>query len=328
MGGTVDTSYLRGYADQLEANRTGALARLTTYTGEHCQNFDGVEGSLYPARWPLQFAADRLRDALADATMGMGSCAKELRYRSDSYDKSDKQGEDVASGGGFTGGADVHLAAPKNRKDADEAKNAVYELLGTINKCVQKVTGYDLLGAVLPLVFGDWGALRRIADAWNELEQGCMALGGDLEAGMNTLSEHWDSTADGSAGASRAFDHHIRERWVPACEALAQACRTVQQASEQLAAFYEQVVRQVLFILNFYAKRITKAITGLLAAADIKKCLWELYQLVSSVTQLVTDAIEIIWLELKTFKEGFETLWAGLAHLRNLMRGDFDALTA
>jgi hypothetical protein len=46
------------------------------------------------------------------------------------------------------------------------------------------------------------------------------------------------------------------------------------------------------------------------------------------VVQLVMDAIELICLQLKTFKEGFETLWAGIISLRNLLRGDFDALGA
>jgi hypothetical protein len=51
-----------------------------------------------------------------------------------------------------------------------------------------------------------------------------------------------------------------------------------------------------------------------------------LFLLVTSVAQFVADANELAYLELKTFKEGFETLWSGIVSLRNLIRGDFDAL--
>lgn len=347
MGVVVDTSYLRGYADQVEANRFGALEQLKTYVREHCENFDGIEGTLYPARWPLEFAAGRLRDAIDDAVTGMGRCAKELRYCADSYDKSDEQAverlweavqrnwsdepgdyeeKDVTSSGGFTRGANVDLAAPTDHKDADDAKDGVYGLLGWVNGVVEKLTGVDLLAAVLPLVFGDWGALRRIAEAWGELEHGFRAVGKDLEAGMNTLSEHWDSTESGSGGASRAFDFHIRERWVPAYEALGQVCDTVRQACEQMAQFYEYLVHGVLFMLNFYAGRIKSALVALRSAPSLGAKLKELWMLVTSVVQLVADANELALLELKTFKEGFETLWSGIVSLRNLIRGDFDAL--
>ncbi|MET0136008.1 MAG: hypothetical protein ABW215_20700 [Kibdelosporangium sp.] len=197
---------------------------------------------------------------------------------------------------------------------------------------IEKFTGIDVLGAVLPLVFGDWGALRRIAGAWEELEQGCKAVGKDLETGMNTLSEHWDSTEDGSGGASRAFDFHIRERWIPAYEALGQVCNqvcnTVQQACEQVAQFYEYIVHGVLFMLNFYAKRIKSALVGIRFATSFAKVLSELRGLVMSVVQLVADANELVLLQLKMFKEGFETLWAGMVSLRDLIRGDFDVVSS
>jgi hypothetical protein len=347
MGVTVDTSYLRGYADQVEKSRYGALEQLKSYTNEHCENYDGIEGTLYPARWPLEFAADQVRDAIDDASMGMGRCAKELRYCADSYDKSDEEAveqlwaavqrnwsekpgdykeKDVSSSGGFTGGANVDLVAPTDHKDAGDAKDGVYSALGSINGLVEKLTGIDLLAKVLPLVFGDWGALRRIAEAWGELEHGFKAVGKDLEAGMNTLSEHWDSTEDGSGGASRAFDFHIRERWVPAYDALGQICDTVQQACEQMAQFYEYLVHGVLFMLNYFAKRIKSALVALRFSTTLSARLKELFLLVTSVVQLVADANELAYLELKTFKEGFETIWSGIVSLRNLIRGDFDAL--
>jgi hypothetical protein len=346
MGLSVETSYLRGYADQLEANKLGALEDLTKYVNEHCKNFDRIEGSLYPARWPLEFAANQMRDALADATLGMSSCAKELRYTADVYDKSDEQSaerlweaarthwgdigeyreKDVSTAAGFSHGANVDLAAPKDREEVSNAKDAVYSALGMINGWVERLTGIDILAKVLPLVFGDWGALRRIADAWSELEQGFQAVAKDLNSGMDVLSEHWDSSQDGASGASMLFDYHIRERWVPAYEALGQVCSTVQQGVEQMAQFYETVVHQVLFVLNFYAKRIKNALLGIRNALKFTQYLSQLLLLVTSLIQLVVDAIELVWLQIKTLWEGFQTVFEGIVSLRNYLRGDFDAL--
>ena len=347
MGFTVDTAYLRGYADQIEANRFGALEQLKSYGEEHCRNFDRIDGTFYPARLPLTFAADRLRDVLGDANFGMMRCAKELRYCADSYDKSDEHAveelwkvlqqnwsdkpddyteKDVSSSGGFTAGANVDLAPPEDRHLSEDAVNSIHTTWGWLNSLIKTLTGVDLLAKILPVVVGDWGALRRIAEAWDELEHGFKAVGKDLDAGMNVLSEHWDSTEDGKGGASRAFDFHIRERWVPAYDALGQVCDTMQQVCEATAQAYELAVYQLVFRLNFYVGRIRKAIYGIRAAVSLGSKLNELRKLVMSVVYLVEEVIRILWLELKMLKEDFEMLWAGIESLRNLIRGDFDAL--
>jgi hypothetical protein len=344
----VDTKFLRGYAGQIDADKDHALAKIEEYCRSHCKDVDGVEGTLYPARWPLEYLADSMLDLCDAARRGLWLTAYDLRNAADSYDRSDQDAAerlwtanrawstpdgyrevDVAvTGSAFTGGAEIRLAPPPDGAGTAEAIDSVYQLLGTINEWLKKFTGYDILAKVLPMVFGDWGAVRRIGGAWGELEHGFLAVSRDLREGLDILSEQWDSDVCGVSGASRAFDYHIRGRWVPAFEAVGQLCDGNQQLCETLALQYEYIVRSVLFVLNFYAQRIKKALKGVMTAVNWTKFLWNLWQLVSTLWQSLVDAVNLAVMQLQVFKEITEQATSTLVAWRNYMRGDFDALKA
>lgn len=124
---------------------------------------------------------------------------------------------DVASTAtSFSAGPVLSLPPPGEHSDEEDFKKSVYGLLGHINSLIKYLTGYDLLTELLPIVLGNSGALRRLADAHRSMEHGIRQVKDDTAAGMNILSSHW--TSDGAGGASTAFDFHIRERWVPALD--------------------------------------------------------------------------------------------------------------
>ncbi|MFP3964666.1 hypothetical protein SMC26_20300 [Actinomadura fulvescens] len=340
----VETGYLRGYAGQLDANANHALGKLSGYCSTHCKNYSGLTSVLYPTRWPAGWYADMLLDVNRVAGNGLGNDARSLREAAGNYDRADNDAAErvwavadipgkyrekdvTVTRSGFSGGANLDLAPPPDRKDAQSAKESVYELLGSINDIVKHFTGIDLLGMTLPVVLGEWGALRRIGHAWDELEHAYLRLANDLRDGMNTLSGHWNSGGpSGKGGASRAFDYRIREGWIPAFEALGQACDLAQQVFETIAKQYELVVSQLLLGLNFYVQRIRKAFNGLVTSVNKAKFIKNLVLLVSSVKQLIEDAIRILELYIESFKQMFEGLAAAIVYVRNFIRGDFDQL--
>ncbi|GAB3808814.1 hypothetical protein [Micromonospora zhanjiangensis] len=226
----------------------------------------------------------------------------------------------------FSTGAEVTLAPPPFNSRVGEVKDSVYQLVGTINDWVARLTGYDLLAKLLPLTLGDSGAVRRIGAAWSEMEPAFRAVAADLGHGMDVLSTHWNSDSGATGGASSAFDYHIRQRWIPAFEALAQVCDSGQQICEAMATEYEYVVESLLFALNFYSKRIKKALKTVMTAEKWSTFLWNLWQLVSTMWQMIEDAYHLMVKQLTVFKEAIEMMVANLIGMRNLMRGDFDAL--
>jgi hypothetical protein len=199
-------------------------------------------------------------------------------------------------------------------------------LFGTVNDWVARMTGFDLLEKLIPLLLGDSGAVRRVGAAWGEMEHAFRAVARDIDHGMDVLSSHWNSELCGTGGASGAFDYHIRQRWKPAFEAVAQACDAGQQLYELVAVEYEYTVNALLFALNFYSQRLKKAMKAVMTTTDWKKFLWNLWQIVSTVWQLIVDAYDLLAKQMVALKEGVEMLVANLVTLRNLMRGDFDAL--
>ncbi|MEV5768739.1 hypothetical protein AB0L34_29810 [Micromonospora sp. NPDC052213] len=341
----VETRYLYGYAAQLDANKDDALVTIEQYCRQHCLNFDGLDGTLYPARWGMDRLADSILEMCDAAKRGMWLTAYDLRKAAQAYDTADvasaeqlwtagrawsmpsgHRERDVATYGVYSTGADVAPVAPPFKSEVGQVKDAVYQLFGTVNDWVARMTGFDLLEKLIPLLLGDSGAVRRVGAAWGEMEHAFRAVARDIDYGMDVLSTHWNSELCGAGGASGAFDYHIRQRWKPAFEAVAQACDAGQQLYELVAVEYEYTVNALLFALNFYSQRLKKAMKAVMTTTDWKKFLWNLWQIVSTLWQLIVDAYDLLAKQMVAFKEGIEMLVANLVTLRNLMRGDFDAL--
>lgn len=339
MALTVETGYLRGFADQIDGTRTGALSVLKAYCTTHCGNTEGLHGFLDLAQVQVESNTKAFLKLMDGADRGLWLTAYDLRQTADDYDRADVaaadrlwtsgrtwerpkgyQEHDVVTKAGFSKGATVNLAVPSERHDSKYAKESVFEALGLVNDIVAKFTGIDLLGEAMPIVFGEWGVLRRIAEAHDEMERGFDLIAQDLTEGMDCLSSHW--TSDGG-GASSAFDYHIRERWIKGFRMLANFSNSAQQTYEWIANAYEDIVNSFLLALNFYAVRIRKAFVAL-GTATGPKLLWNLYQLVSSTLQLIEDTLRLLYMQTKMFCSAFEMWVANIHFFYNVLCGDQD----
>ncbi|ROP33546.1 hypothetical protein [Couchioplanes caeruleus] len=289
-------------------------------------------------------------DLIAAAQRGLRQTAADLRQSADDYDRTDWSAAerqwsaapgwstpydwretDVATSSAATvggSGAVLTLVPPPYVREAGEAEDNLKSLFGTINTMIEKLTGYDILGTVMPLLLGDWGALKRIARAYGELEVAWRAVAADLGEGMDVLSEHWDSSGSGTLGASRAFDYHLRSRWMKAFEALAQTADTMQQMCESMAAQYEHTVKGLLYTLTYFLSQIKKGLGKIMVATNWAKLAAALYGVVSSLYDLVVDGVKLAVEQVQMLIEGFEMISATVVMLRHQMDGDFDALKA
>jgi hypothetical protein len=319
----VETGYLKGYEKQIRANAMDILPELSSYCRKHCRNTEGMEGTLTPAKWPVERMADDIADLAAKAKNGLEGVAGDLRSTAFFYDRTEynnaermfeievpgdyREKNDKWSPGTdatFSSGPPLALAPPTDYKETKEARAQVFELVGGINDLIARFTGYNILENVLPVVFGEWGALRRVAEAWGRLENAFRSVGADLDEGASKLSSHWNSSVDGRSGASRQFDYHMRAEWVPAFRAIGQRCDLYQQVCEFMAKFYEDAVRDLLFLLNFYVRRIKKIVGKIWEAlTDLKKTLGLLSFLIYTLRQAVEDIIDMIVVEYEKYRE-------------------------
>lgn len=337
----VETGYLRGYAAQIEGNHGGALATMERYCAEHCTRTDGLNGLLLGTRNAVGIQAWSYAGIFEGARRELLRTAVDLKFAADSYDRSDSASaeriwvsgragqqagayreQDVRTvGAGFSAGASVNLAVPRQRNETEDVRQSIDELLYGVSGLIERFTGYDLLAKVTPFLIGDWGTIRSIADAYGELEGGFKEVSQDLADGMNVLSGHWDS---GPGGAAAAFDYHIRKRWVPALDAAARMANASEQNFQLLAQMYEYALTALLAVVNFYCLRIKRALQALRTVTSFREYLLELYDLVKELYGLITDLADVVIEQTLMFKEGVEQIVAIGRQLVDFIQDDFE----
>ncbi|GAA4908579.1 hypothetical protein LX16_3033 [Stackebrandtia albiflava] len=345
MSVTVTPDQLDGYAGQIRANAGSALQTMQEYRNAHCVDYTGLTGLLHLLRVPLGVMSDWGSQLMTAAADKLWLTADNLAGTAQSYRDLDLAAADElwrtvfdapadhretdadSPATGYTRGAVITLAVPAPRSDSVEMVNNVYSALELPNRIATWVLGWNPLEKGVPWAIGEFGQLYRIGEAWNELEHAFIAIGTDLTTGMDTLSVHWDSSESGDSGASAAFDHHIRESWVPAMNACGQLCDLFQQLCEQMAAAFQEMVHELLFILNFYGRKIKAAAKVLTELTSLSfKAVWNIKKLVSALYHAVVDLYELTVLKIEMFVECAETLVAAGVALRNHIRGDFEVM--
>jgi hypothetical protein len=350
----VQPRYLRGYAQQIDGNRTGALTQLEKFCAANCIDVRGLDGLLAPERDVVRSLANTFETLMADAGVGLNNVAYYLRLAAYDYERADTKAAEAIwlsgrkwtvpddyrehdisdTGGGFSDGATVNLAPPQfppPNHDNQRAREELHDLLAPVNRDVKRLTGQDLVAVVERIVYPDWGTLRRVAAAYNEMKRGYDSIAEDLSDGMDHLSPHW--TSDGDGGASAAFDYDIRKRWVQGFRALADAADAARRCTEWMANAYEYVVTGLLVALAFYIARATKVLAklkekirelwALSVPVLLSGILTELIDTIKAIYQLVAEAARQVIRLVKTNISGLQMVVAGVQELRDLFRGDF-----
>ncbi|MBY8872307.1 hypothetical protein K7640_10695 [Micromonospora sp. PLK6-60] len=344
MSMQVDPDYLRGYAEQIEADRDGALATLQQFCREHCDNRDGLDGTLWPARAPLEVMVEFTLNMAAGAHAGMSSLAYNLRYSAGLYDRAEQantatmetvgqrwatvdeswEAHPSSAGGAFTGGAQVSPAPPAFESALGDVEALAHGTIGDINGVIKALTGFDLFSKIMEFAVGDWGRVRYIGEGFGELEHGFRAISRDLAQGMDVLAPHWTSGGHHSGSPAELFEETIRQRWVPGFDALAQGCNAFQQECEALAQSYGYIIGSLVFVTNFYEKKIRRVLALLLSATDWRKYLGTFFRLVKELWDVLVGTAKLIWEQTVMWKEQIEFMCTSLAHMYKIFRGDFE----
>ncbi|MDI1463711.1 hypothetical protein QEZ54_22260 [Catellatospora sp. KI3] len=347
MGVVVEPKYLRGYAAQLDDGEGAAWGSLLRYCEDHCRNTAGFDGLLSLARPVVYEMSSRVEGLVVQARRGMDDVAQRLRESADLYETADSNAaerilatrgrrqmptgyveQDVKSTAtAFSAGPDLFLPPPYDYSDTAELKTSVLKKIEHINTLVRLVSGYDVLERLLPVIVGDSGALRRLAEAHRNMEHAIRAVKHDVESGMDLLSGHWTSDAP-DGGASTAFDYQIRMRWIPALEAFAQANDACQQIYEAYAAEYDYFLNSVLFLLDLYFLRIVRLLAQLRFSTSFTQRAGLIRKLVMEVINLIEEAYEQLHKMVVMMIQGLEAVIALCGTVENMMHGDFRPFSA
>ena len=126
--------------------------------------------------------------------------------------------------------------------------------------------------------------------------------------------------------ASRAFDHHIRARWMTALDALAEQADAWEQTCESMALMYEHTVKSIIFMVQVYLERVGKLIKKLMTVRSLKQFAEAMWNVVVDLGGLVKDAVELAIAQATMFAEGFESSVAMIRTIENDMNEDFGVL--
>lgn len=329
-GFRVNTGYLRGLAGQIEANRDNAVDYAAGYTAQHCRNYDRISGLMEPVQWFAEVMTGLWVDNLYPQQGHMlTGTADGLRRAADSYDNIDQStagrliafapmGESGAGGGAssegavagpFTHGADVSLNAPKDEHLTGDVQERIEAIVGDITDVIKRFTGWDIVAEWTPIILGDWGALRRLADAWGQVAKALGAVEDDLEAGLGILMPQWQGGESDANGGAPAFEAHMRDRVILSYTLFRQLADLNREGFESAAINYEALVTNGLWYLEFKSvafKAVGKKIVKALQEVTLNPKTW--YDLIDELVSIVGDYIDFLKNSITAFEICVEQL--------------------
>nr|WP_042190943.1 hypothetical protein [Kibdelosporangium sp. MJ126-NF4]CEL19729.1 hypothetical protein [Kibdelosporangium sp. MJ126-NF4]CTQ96954.1 hypothetical protein [Kibdelosporangium sp. MJ126-NF4] len=344
-GFRVNSGYLRGYAGQVEADRDHGVAQVSDYAGAHGRNFDRFSGLLEPAQWVESMLVDAWMEMIGKLRQGLTGTADGLRRTADAYDKIDQStasklsafgnllgeaesdGAPSAGGGAvagpFTQGANVAMAPPKDENLVQGVYERIEALVGDFTDPVKQVTGYDIIAEWTPVILGDWGALRRHADAWDQVGKAMEAIEADLNLGMGILMPEWQG-GEGTNGGAPAFEKHMRDRVILSCTMYKEIAQLNKEGFDYAAISYEAIITNGLWLLEYYGVRfraVVKKVVKALREVTLNPKTW--YDLIDEVISIVNDYIDFIKNTIKaleiSIKQLIEMIELAIAEVKTIM---------
>jgi len=288
----VDPAQLDGYAVQLERNSGYFITPLRSYCATHCTRTDGMTGLLAPARAMISLAHDATSTLFTSGERNLFQVASNLRVAAATYRAGDAAAAEriwlttprrPAPEGYVDPNRDGHPgdfrdpfvpqpAAPAERHEFTRAVEEVRHHLSEIDDLLIRYARFSLAEQVLPWISGDWDTLRENADAYAALAgpDGVQAIRINLAYGMDSLSASWESAA------ATQFAFQIRERWLPALDALQHVLEVHEEAFEHVAQQAEimfHTLALLVEVLKFWViekvLRIIKIVGSVLRAGQV-----------------------------------------------------------
>ncbi|ONI88205.1 hypothetical protein ALI144C_07070 [Actinosynnema sp. ALI-1.44] len=343
-GFRVNSGYLRGYARQLEADRDHGVAQVSNYSNAHGRNFDRFSGLLEPAQWYESMLVDLWTQMLDKQRQLLTGTVDGLRQTADEYDRIDQStasslsafgnllGEAESGGapagggavaGPFTQGANVAMAPPKDENLVQGVYERIEALVGEFTDPIKQVTGYDIIAEWTPVLLGDWGALRRHADAWDQVGKAMEAIEADLNLGMGILMPEWQG-GEGTGGGAPAFEQHMRDRVILSCAMYKEIANLNKEGFDFAAISYEAIITNGLWLLEYYGVRfraVVKKVVKALREVTINPKTW--YDLIDELVSIVDDYIDFVKNSIKAFeicvKQLIEMIELGIAEVKTIM---------
>jgi hypothetical protein len=330
---TVDPAQLDGYAAQLERNSDWFISPLRDHCGTYCARTDGMTGLLYAAQPIVRIAMEGTTGLFTSAERNLSRVASNLRAAAAGYRAGDTAAaervwsslpgrgapdgyvdrSDSAHRADFCDPFAVRPPAPAEHGELTRYIEEARHHTGVIDEFLRRYLNFSLAEHVLPAISGDWDTLCENAEAYAALAgpAGVQAIRANLAYGMDSLSASWDSPA------ATQFAFQIRERWLPALDALQHVLQMHEECFEAIAQQAENTFQTLVLlieVLKFWViekvLRIVKIAGAVLGGGRVWDEIMELFTGLLKVWHQIKLLFEELRLILENLRESIEAVLA------------------
>ncbi len=195
--------------------------------------------------------------------------------------------------------------APEDRPGRQSTKELIekagWKIQG-VNWIYEKVTGENLVEALINPLLGDFEKIDANAHAWDQVSKALDSVRRNLDAGVDQLGEHWQG--DGASSFARRMD----SMWALAIEADSQVARIIGDKFKSMANTCRTATSIALSLLDkLVTKLMEAAMTAWIPVVGWGKAVWMVYDAIQ-----IVDAIRKIIISIQTLIEGVQGMVDGI----------------
>ncbi|XVV03675.1 WXG100 family type VII secretion target [Actinosynnema sp. CA-248983] len=190
---------------------------------------------------------------------------------------------------------------PGRQSTKELIEKAGWKIQG-VNWIYEKVTGENLLDALIKPLLGDFEKIDENANAWDRTAKALDSVRHNVDAGVDQLNPHWNGDA------AQAFEARMKTMWALAIEADSQIARIIGNKFRSTANTCRKACGLALTLLDMLiSKLLEAAMTAWIPVVGWGRAVWMVYDAIQ-----IVDAIRKIILSIQTLIEGVQGMIDGI----------------
>lgn len=188
------------------------------------------------------------------------------------------------------------------RQSTKELMEAAGWKLQGVNWIYEKVTGENLIEALITPLVGDFEKIDANANAWDQVAKALDSVRHNVGDGVGQLNPHWNGDA------AQAFERRMDTMWVIAIEADSQVARIIGNKFQSMANACRSATKVALFLLDKLCTMLLEAaMTAVIPVVGWGRAVWMVYDAIQ-----IVDAIRKIIQSIMTLIEGVKGMVDGI----------------
>ncbi|MBB5806584.1 uncharacterized protein YukE [Saccharothrix ecbatanensis] len=190
---------------------------------------------------------------------------------------------------------------PGRQSTKELIEKAGWKIQG-VNWIYEKVTGENLLDALIKPLLGDFEKIDENANSWDRVAKALDSVRHNVDAGAEQLASHWDGDA------AKAFETRMGTMWVIAIEADSQIARIIGNQFRSTASTCRTACGLALTLLDMLVGKLMEAaMTAWIPVVGWGRAVWMVYDAIQ-----IVDAIRKIIIAIETLIEGVQGMIDGV----------------